>query len=522
MKRALMVIAVAAAATCACQQEAPERGDIAPQRAGLAVIQVPVLAGLEAGGGTQLRRREQYLVGVLARNPSDRDLAAAFGVLGKAYQAYGFPESAVAPYRNAWKLDPADFRWPYYLARALGQLHRDEEAVSAAGGALQLRPNDLPTLIFLGDTHLDLRHPEVAGKLFDRALGISESSAPALYGRGRVAMINKDTVKAIEYFEAALEALPQANSIHYALALAYRDSGDQEKAEMHMALRGELMPAANDPLMDELVLSNSHAVARRGVDALRTNQPQVALEWLEKARKLRPDDAEILLNLGAALGRLGRLPEALPHYRKAVSLQPHNARTHYNLGTTLAGLGEDDEALAELRRAVELSSDHPQAHYNLAQLLRSLDRDEDAREHVAHVLRIDPRHRKARILRARLLAGQGDCETAIEVVVQSLRLFPDDPELSFVLSRLLAACGEEPVDAPQALKLVQDLFSESPTAEHAVALALAHAARGEYRRAVDWQQRAIDLLPEGTPAEVKRILQDGLRTYESNKKGSVD
>ncbi|MCP5005196.1 MAG: tetratricopeptide repeat protein, partial [Planctomycetes bacterium] len=434
-------VAVGVAVGCGgAEVRTSERADIVARGAELVVVRVPDLGAVAAADGTKIRRRELYLKGVLERGVSGRDLAVAFGELGKVYQAYGFPESALDAYRNARSLDATDFRWPYYLARAYDALSNGEEAARAASWALELRPEDLATLIFLGDTYLELRRPDEAETFYQRASGVAPGVAAAWYGRGRIAMSRKDFARAVECFEASLAAQPKADVVHYPLALAYRGLGDLERAEEHMARRGQVLPAVPDPLMDALGHSNPHTVARRGLDALRAGRPEVAVLWLEKARRLAPEDFEVRLNLGAALTRLGRPRRALGSYREALRLRPENPRTHFNLGTTLASLGEDDEALAALRRAVELNGDYRQAHFNLGQILQRLGHDQEALVHLDEVLRIDPRHLSARISRARLLARRGECAAAITALERSRQLFPDDRTLPHVLSRLLATC----------------------------------------------------------------------------------
>src|SRR5262249_9790596 len=51
-----------------------------------------------------------------------RQLADAYGQMGKVYHAYDFSEAAEACYQNAMGLAPADFSWPY----ALGRLYQDQ------------------------------------------------------------------------------------------------------------------------------------------------------------------------------------------------------------------------------------------------------------------------------------------------------------------------------------------------------------------------------------------------------------
>lgn len=76
-------------------------------------------------------------------------------------------------------------------------------------------------------------------------------------------------------------------------------------------------------------------------------------EFLETALQGRPEDPEVLGELGHVYTRLGRLEEGLDADRRLVRVAPDNATAHYNLACSLALLGRDDEALDELEQAID-------------------------------------------------------------------------------------------------------------------------------------------------------------------------
>jgi thioredoxin-like negative regulator of GroEL len=62
-------------------------------------------------------------------------------------------------------------------------------------------------------------------------------------------------------------------------------------------------------------------------------------------------------NLGNALLKTGRLPEAIAQYDDALRLQPDYAHAHVNLGSTLAKTGRLPEAIAHYEAALRLEPD---------------------------------------------------------------------------------------------------------------------------------------------------------------------
>jgi tetratricopeptide (TPR) repeat protein len=133
-----------------------------------------------------------------------------------------------------------------------------------------------------------------------------------------------------------------------------------------------------------------------------------ALQSLEKAISLAPDDTALWTNKGILLIRLGRLYEALLAAQKAVDLDPRNAaaRTCQALaleaarrfGEALAAveagiacrLGRYDEGLAAGRQALSLDAANPTAWYNLACLLALKGEVRQSLSHLERAVAIDP------------------------------------------------------------------------------------------------------------------------------------
>lgn len=119
-------------------------------------------------------------------------------------------------------------------------------------------------------------------------------------------------------------------------------------------------------------------------------QGKDALHALTMAAKLLPDDAGAHNNLGNALGRLGRLDDAVAHYRRALLLNPQLAEAHNNLGHALLDLGQAQGAAASCRRAADLKPRYAEAHDNLGSALLDLGRPRDALASHTRAIEIDP------------------------------------------------------------------------------------------------------------------------------------
>lgn len=83
-----------------------------------------------------------------------------------------------------------------------------------------------------------------------------------------------------------------------------------------------------------------------------------AIDVLEKARRLHPDDPETLATLGffEAMDSSGQRAQALELIRRAIAIRPQDATYHYYLAQSLDKAGRDADAIGEYRRSAELAS----------------------------------------------------------------------------------------------------------------------------------------------------------------------
>ena len=91
------------------------------------------LPNLSAMEDATRRRLESLQERVTKLTPagSDIDLADAYGTLGTYYIAHHLNDSAEVAFVNAERLEPGDFRWPYYLGfvyQMVGKLDLEKEA----------------------------------------------------------------------------------------------------------------------------------------------------------------------------------------------------------------------------------------------------------------------------------------------------------------------------------------------------------------------------------------------------------
>jgi tetratricopeptide (TPR) repeat protein len=111
-----------------------------------------------------------------------------------------------------------------------------------------------------------------------------------------------------------------------------------------------------------------------GIVALQSQQPQRALELIEKAISVDPQIAEFHKSLGNALVLLHRSEAAIPSYERSIALRPDVAETHFKLGNAFYNTKRDEAAVTCYDKALALESGYLDAYNNRGLALANLKR----------------------------------------------------------------------------------------------------------------------------------------------------
>jgi tetratricopeptide (TPR) repeat protein len=454
------------------------------------VASPPDLSGLESAVAAQISEMRSLAA---AQSADPR----AWGDLGQAYLAYGFNDAAADCFSKAAGLDPKEYRWPYLLGAAEQAAGRLDEAAAGFTQALTLAPDAAAGWVHLGEIRLLQGRLGEAETALRKAFAIPATSAAAHSFLGQTALARRDFKAAAEHLEAALAAVPEANRLHYPLALAYRGLNDRARAEEHLARAGQVGLKAPDPLLDgvaNLRVGERVALMRGRVAAQAGRYADAAREF-RKALAAQPEGVEARVDLGSVLALSGDRDGAAGQFRDALRLDPSNVTAHFNLGSLLP----PDEARPHLEAVVSARPDDAEARRLLAQALRDGGHLPEAMEHYGKAIALAPADETARLGEAETLVRLGRYAEARRRLEEDLKQMPTSGLLSHALARLLAACPDRTMrDGALALTLAQAVWQAQPSAAHARTMALAFAELGRCEEAAQWRRTAGD--PEETRA----------------------
>ena len=438
----VVLLGILSPAACSSRTDAPPASvqqSKPPDRKALRTVTLPDLSRAASTVQTQLRDQSAVLSAAMqSSGTTDADLGRAYGEMGKLLMAAEFREAAEPCFLNAEALAPAEIRWPYYLAHLSKLRGNPAGAREGFERAHQVAPDDVPTLVWLGNAYLDEGRASDAEPMFARALSLQPRLIAALFGMGRVALAKQEYARAVDYLEQAQLQDPKAVTIHYQLALAYRGKGETEKAEAHMRQRGPGDVRPPDPLMRELdsLLESGVAYEVRGAQALDEAKWDAAAAYFRKGIELSPDEPSLRHKLGTALAMTGDNAGAYKQFDEVTRRWPRFAKAQYSLGVMLAGAGRHQEAIAHLTAAVQSEPSYVEAHLQLAESLRAAGRLDAAIVEYDETVRLDPRVAQARFGAAMALAALKRFDQARQRLTEGARLHPDRPEFSQALAQL--------------------------------------------------------------------------------------
>ncbi|HTV63921.1 MAG TPA: tetratricopeptide repeat protein [Verrucomicrobiae bacterium] len=230
-----------------------------------------------------------------------------------------------------------------------------------------------------------------------------------------------------------------------------------------------------------LVLAVCLALTHRQINFWRDD---IAL--FSHALEVTPDNVTARLNLGLALEKAGRKPEAMDEYRQALKLDPENVEARTNLANLLADDGHFEEALANYQAALRLDPESAVTHDDFGNLLVRMGKYDEAMKQYADAAKLAPTDWHTPYLTGKALLRQGRDAEAIPFLQQALELAPDNSHLLNFFAEVLASDENPGVrNSPLALALAKKANDLSGGIQPDVlqTLAMAEAEAGQFAAA---------------------------------------
>ena len=251
-----------------------------------------------------------------------------------------------------------------------------------------------------------------------------------------------------------------------------------KKISQRISLPKNLLPA-----LAVVVLSALTVITERQLQFWRDDET-----LFKHAMDMTQDNADAMINYGAALEYLGKPMEAMQQYRQAEKIAPDSYLTHVDMGNLLSFIGKPAEAVVEYRRAVKLDPDSRTLHDRLGMALATLGRYQEATNEFFESMRLDPESASPHFYLGIALSQQNDLPEATNQFALAMRLAPGDPSALVEWAKALLHHGHD-ADAMNQLHAALQMDSENFQTLTIAARVLASDKHSEIRNGVE----ALDL-----------------------------
>lgn len=480
-------------------------------------VPLPTLDGLSEAAQQQLRLQHARTRGASQRVGSE-GLGLEYGKLGQLLFTYDFLDAAEPAFLNAHSLRPQDRQWGYYLGMLYRQKGDFEAAAAQFERLLDGQSDDMLARLRLAEVHLQVGRLASSKTLLEAVIATQPRNAFAYYLLGQIAYEEEAFEAAVARYETVLTLQPAATQVHAPLGLAYRNLGNQEQSQYHLARRGQALVQLNDPLVQELDAfkqSTGATALNQGQRLVDAGQYPEAIVVLEQAIAQDSTNASTFISLGVAQAYTGDQPAAIEAFEQALRLDSTRSTAYYNLGAIAVANGRP--ALAEERFRAALANDprHRNAHLELAELLRRTNRCREAVEHFERTLEITPADIGARQHLALCHLYLREYAAARALLEDGLAANPNNLGFLDALARVLASSeSDEARDGARALSLAEQAVSLQRRAETLETLAMAYAELGRYDEAIARQNEAIQMAEQRGHTAYLTHLKNNLRRYQ--------
>ena len=322
----------------------------------------------------EFEKAAELLQPLIAEDPMNLDLQRQQGFY---YLRAGQAEKARAAFNTISAADPKDQRARFYLAEALSDLERYDEADRIYRSLLEQSPDDPEVLTSFGLSQVQQKKYDDAAKAFRSLLALKDlPDNIQMIANTQLALIelqrgNFDTALAmakpilvfqdkpnVQAVNIALEALRKKKSYNEALGLLlplvekYGSDPFLNARYVEMLVRAGEKDKAHEAALTQTKFGARNTVATAEAYIQAGDYPS-AISLVKDALKTKADDIDLTFALGSAYERSGDRASAEKIFLDLLAKHPDNAQTLNYLGYMWAESGTNlDRAAEMLKRAV--------------------------------------------------------------------------------------------------------------------------------------------------------------------------
>lgn len=378
---------------------------------------------------------------LLAQPPARPPVENAWDLLAKGKR----PEAV----RLLWeilKTNPLDADARLLLGSVLMEQGERSESIAQLSEAVRLRPQSAEAHNALGEAFQTFDDAQAARREFEKAVAINPGFAQAQANLGQLLVQAGEFAASAEHLDRSIRILghvADAAYPHYLRAKVCAEQDDVERAAEHLKAAVSLRPDFAEAWSD---LGQARKALLDDAGALASFQ---------RAVEFSPGDAVAQYRLGAAYLHVAKIHEAIEHLEAALRLNPEDQSTLNSLQLALRQDGQLEQAGKVKEKLSDLLRKRDRARENALTAVQLNNQGADlektgnlqgALEKYRAALAIDPEHVGIRVNVAAALLRLGQWRQGIAELREALRRDPSNTAVKEALAQAVAQ-GPGAVDA---------------------------------------------------------------------------
>jgi tetratricopeptide (TPR) repeat protein len=394
----------------------------------------------------------------------DPRLLGAHLSLAEVYAIQGKPELALGLYRRILTIDPSNAPARLALARSeteRGDYQRSLELAQPVLPALKQSPDGL---LLLATDYVKTGNRAAVAELAKDWTQLTDT--PRDWSIKFALLLAREGMapEAVEILERVKRTSPPSYELAFNLAGAYLLSNDRV--------------AALESYDQALLLNPTSVPALRQAAGIAEQQGELerSLSYWIRAKKIEPDNPDVLFGFGRVCLKMDLLDDAEPALIKAASLRPGDLSYQYALAAAKVGKRQFQAAEDLLENLIKVKAGDPQIQYAMGSVLYLEGHLAEASAHLRESVRLMPEQVAPYYYLALIARDQGNDAEAISMLEDLLHRYPDHASSCEVLGSLLMSAQRYP-EAEVSLERAVQLNPKSVKANYQLGLLLSRMGK---------------------------------------------
>ena len=291
--------------------------------------------------------------------------------------------------------DKIKAQYYFYLAKVSNELEKFNDAITAYDNLKSINESAYSTII---KTEFDFLYSQIETSIVNSAVEDNrnsnysaasdkllmayrmneEKNKDYLYYAAGSAVNSKEYDKALDFYVELKENNYTGVIDEY--YITNNETGEEEKVS---ETEFDLLKSSKDysnPRVGQTESRYPEIVKNIALIYVQQGKNDIAIEAIQEARSIQPDDTSLILNEADLYIRISNNSDDESErnlYRKkfkelmelAITKDPENGILYYNLGVISSEQGENDSALEYYKKAIEFKSDYVDAYLNLVAVI---------------------------------------------------------------------------------------------------------------------------------------------------------